>query len=379
MNAPLGRLPARLTPQQRPPGAGLIERCLLGLLLGGIAIGCTLVLWPFFSSILWAGILVFSTWPIYERLRVNLRMRRAGAAAVMVTLAAVVLVLPLALAAPTTGDDVASLRAFAERLSRAGLPVAPGWAHAIPIAGDWLAAAWDHWAADLSALGDALHPYIGLLIESGFSLLLGIANGVVLCALSLFIAFFVYLHGPLIAEKLEGIVRRVMGPPAERLIVVTGAMVRGTVYSTLGTALLQGALTAFGLWAAGVPRSVTWGAIVGFLSVLPIGAPVVWLPAAVWLMTTGRMAHGLFLAIYGVVVITGTYYVVQPWLVARGAKLPFLLTALGVIGGALAFGLLGIFLGPVLLGVGYTLANEWLNPARSALAEAQTSSEDEPA
>ncbi len=345
----------------------MFERCLLGLLLGGIAIGCTLVLWPFFSSILWAAILVFTTWPVYERLRVDFRLRRAGAAGAMVSLAAVILVLPLALAAPTSGEDVSHLRAFAERLTRTGLPVAPDWARTIPVAGVWIAGLWDHWAADLSALGETLRPYVGLLIEGGFSLLLGLANGVVLCVLSLFIAFFVYLHGPLIAARLEGIVRRVMGEPADRLIAVVGAMVRGTVYSILGIAILQGVLTAFGLWVAGVPRPVTLGVVVGFLSVLPIGAPVIWVPAALWLLTAGRTGAGIFLAAYGLLVITGTYYVVQPWLVARGAQLPFLLTALGVIGGALAFGLLGIFLGPVLLGIGYTLIDEWITPRRAAL------------
>lgn len=372
MNASPGRPP--IMSKDRPPGAGLIERVLLGLLLAGIALGCTLVLWPFFSSLLWAAILVFSTWPVYERLRVTFRLRRAGAAAAMVALSAIVLVLPLAIAAPATGEDVAGLRAFGERLMRAGLPIAPDWLRSVPIAGGWLAATWDHWAVDLSALRDALHPYVGLAIESGFALLLGIANGIVLCLLSLVIAFFVYLHGPLIAAKLEGLVRRVMGPQAERLLAVTGTMVRGTVYSTLGTALLQGVLTAFGLWAAGVPRPVTLGAIVGFLSVLPIGAPVVWVPATLWLLSTGRTGAGIFLAAYGTIVITGTYYVVQPWLVARGAKLPFLLTALGVIGGALAFGLLGIFVGPVLLGVGYTLLNEWITPPHpipAALSEGE--------
>ncbi|MBV9655909.1 MAG: AI-2E family transporter [Acetobacteraceae bacterium] len=347
-----------------------MERCLLGLLLGGIALGCILVLWPFFSCILWAAILVFTTWPVYERLRVNLKLRRAGAAGVMVALTAVVIVLPLALAAPTSGEDVAHLRNLAEGLMRGGLPAAPVWARTVPVLGVWVASIWDHWAADLSALGEVVRPYLGLLIEGGFSLLLGLVNGVVLCALSLFIAFFVYLHGAILAAKLEGIVRRVAGGPAERLIAVTGAMIRGTVYSILGTAILQGVLTWFGLWVAGVPRAVTLGVIVAFLSVLPIGAPVIWVPAALWLLTIGRTGAGIFLFGYGLVVITGTYYVVQPWLVARGAQLPFLLTALGVIGGALAFGLLGIFLGPVLLGVGYTLANEWISPARPALLRA---------
>jgi predicted PurR-regulated permease PerM len=101
------------------------------------------------------------------------------------------------------------------------------------------------------------------------------------------------------------------------------------------------------------------GGVAGFLSVLPIGAPVVWIPAALWLMGSGHIAWGVFLGVYGVVAVSGADSVIRPWFIARGAHLPFLLTILGVLGGVLAFGLLGIFLGPVLLGVGFTLMNEW--------------------
>jgi len=135
--------------------------------------------------------------------------------------------------------------------------------------------------------------------------------------------------------------------------------VRGVVYGILLTAIVQGMLTAFGLWLSGVPRPVLLGAVAGFLAVLPIGAPLVWIPASLWLMGTGHLGWGIFLAIYGVVAVSGADSVIRPWFIARGAQLPFLLTVLGVLGGAIAFGLLGIFLGPVLLGIGYTLLNEW--------------------
>ena len=149
------------------------------------------------------------------------------------------------------------------------------------------------------------------------------------------------------------------GARADRLIDVTGATVRGVVYGILLTAIVQGILTAFGLWLSGVPRPVLLGAVAGFLSVLPIGAPLVWIPGALWLMGSGHLGWGIFLAVYGVVAVSGADSVIRPWFIARGAQLPFVLTVLGVLGGALAFGLLGIFLGPVLLGIGYTLVNEW--------------------
>ena len=190
--------------------------------------------------------------------------------------------------------------------------------------------------------------------------MLGIAHGVLLFVLALFVAFFFYLYGEPLAVRLRLILHRIAGAQADRLILVTGATVRGVVYGILGTAIVQGMLTAFGLWIAGVPRPVLLGAVAGFLAVLPIGAPLVWIPAAIWLLTQRACrAAASSWSIYGVVAVSGADHLIRPWFISRGAQLPFLLTVLGVLGGALAFGLLGIFLGPVLLGIGFTLVNEW--------------------
>ncbi len=340
----------------------IAERIMMGLLLGGVAIGCALVLTPFFSSILWAAILVFTTWPAYLQVRARLGQRSGLAAGVMIMLTAVVVVLPLALAAPDGASEVNNLRTLLQDAMRAGLPRAPGWLGDVPVIGSTLTTLWNRWADDLSVLGEALRPYLGIIAEGGFSLLLGIAQGVLLFVLSLFIAFFFYVHGEPIAARLGTILHRIAGKRAERIINVTGATVRGTVYGILGTAIVQGVLTAFGLWLSGVPRAVLLGAIAGFLAVLPVGAPLVWIPASLWLFSTDQVGWGSFLVIWGIVAVSGSDNVIRPWFIARGAQLPFLLTVLGALGGALAFGLLGIFLGPVLLAVGFTLANEWALP-----------------
>jgi predicted PurR-regulated permease PerM len=340
----------------------LAERILMGLLLGGVGVGCVLVLYPFFPSLLWAAILVFTTWPVCEWLRLHLRLRRGAAAGLMVLFTAVIVVLPIGLAAPGGAGDVNQLRTVLEEALRAGLPGAPSWVFEIPVMGPTLGDVWNRWAADLSVMVMALKPYFGIVAESGFSLLLGIANGVLLFLLALFIAFFLFIYGEPIARRLHAILVRIAGDKAERLITVTGATVRGVVYGILGTAIVQGILTAFGLWLSGVPRPVLLGAVAGFLSVLPIGAPVVWIPAALWLMSTSHVAWGIFLATYGVIAISGADSIIRPWFISRGAQLPFMLTVLGVLGGAVAFGLLGIFLGPVLLGIGFTLVNEWVEP-----------------
>ncbi len=337
----------------------IAERILMGLLLGGIAIGCVLVLYPFLSALLWAGILVYTTWPVYESLRQHLRMPRVWAALSMVLLTSVVLVLPIGIAAPGGADDATHLRHVIMDGLRAGLPDSPRWVFDIPLIGSTIGDLWNRWAADIGVLLDALRPYFGIVVENGLSLLLGIANGVLMFLLSLFVAFFFYVYGEPIAGRLRLLLHRIAGAQADRLIKVTGATVRGVVYGILGTAVVQGLLTTFGLWLSGVPRPVLFGAVAGLLSVLPVGAPVVWIPASLWLMSSGHLGWGIFLAIYGAGAISGSDSLIRPWFISRGAQLPFLLTVLGVLGGALAFGLLGIFLGPVLLGIGYTLVNEW--------------------
>lgn len=339
------------------------ERVLMLLLVGGVAIGCVLVLSPFISALLWAAILVFTTWPVAEWLRVHLRLRRGAVAGLMVTLTALVLALPIALAAPGSAEDVSMLRRVVEDGLRAGLPSSPMWVADIPLVGPTLSDLWNRWAADVSQLLEALRPYFGTLVEGGLSLLLGIANGVLMFLFALFIAFFFYVYGEPLAERLAQILHRIGGVQANRLMLVAGATVRGVVYGIIGTAIVQGILTALGLWVSGVPRPALLGTIAGLLSVLPIGAPLIWIPASLWLMGTGSLGWGIFLAIWGALAISGSDNVIRPWFIARGAQLPFLLTILGVLGGAIAFGLLGIFLGPVLLGLGYTLANEWAKSA----------------
>jgi predicted PurR-regulated permease PerM len=349
------------------------ERLLMSLLLGGIAIGCVLVLWPFFSAILWAAILTFTTWPIYVQVRTRLGFGNAAAAGVMVTIVAVVVVLPLAIAAPSGADDASKLRALVQDAVAAGLPLAPNWLADVPVVGATIAGLWNGWAADITAMGAFFKPYLGIIAEFGLRLLLGLANGVLSFVLALVVAFFFYASGDRLAAVTTALLQRIAGSRAERLIEVTGQTIRGVVYGILGTAIVQGILTTLGLWAAGVPRPLLLGVIAGGLSVLPIGAPVVWIPAALWLLAEGRTWHGLLLFPYGLVFISGADSVIRPYFIARGAQLPFLLTMLGVLGGALAFGLLGVFLGPVLLGVGFTLVKEWVEPDDDPPAAARSS------
>jgi predicted PurR-regulated permease PerM len=209
-------------------------------------------------------------------------------------------------------------------------------------------------------------PYFGVILEHGFKLLVGIANGVAGFGFALFISFFFYYHGETLARWLDRLWHRLFGDEALRFEELIEQTVRGTVYGILGNAIVQGILTFFGLWLASVPRASFFGLLAGFLATIPVGAPLVWVPAMLWLFFTGATGAAAFLGAYGVIVIFGLDHVIRPILISRGARLPFLPTVLGVLGGAVGFGLLGIFLGPVLLGIGLNLSKEFIARDRSA-------------
>jgi len=345
----------------------IAERVLMALLIGGIALGCGFILHPFFSAVLWAVILAYTTWPVFAWLRHTLKLPRAVAALAMVVLSACVIVLPLALAVPGGASDVQALRHSLEAWL-AETPPAPHWLLDVPFIGQSLTDTWNAWAADLSTMSAFFRPYLGMFAERGLSLLLGVAGGLVQFFLALFVAFFVWYSGDQLGPRLQLVVHRIAGRYGPHLVAATTRAVRGTVYGILGTAIIQGFLTAFGLSIAGVPRVVLLGTVAAFLAVLPIGAPLIWIPAGLWLLAESHTARGVFLLIYGAVVVSGSDHVIRPYFIARGARIPFVLTVLGVLGGVLAFGALGIFLGPVLLGVGWMLIVEFTRPEPEAEA-----------
>jgi predicted PurR-regulated permease PerM len=311
----------------------IAERVLMGLLIGGIAIGCGLVLRPFFSAILWAAILVYTTWPVVAWLRSRIGLPRVAVSLLMVALTALVIVLPLALTVPGGAADVKEARHALEAWL-ADVPPAPHWLESVPLLGGVLAATWNAWAADLSGMAAFFRPYLGMFAEQGLSMLLGVAGGLVQFFVALFVAFFLWFSGDTLGSRLQLLVHRIAGRYGPQLVATTTRAVRGTVAA--------------------------------FLAVLPIGAPLVWIPAGLWLLAGEHTARGVFLLVYGVVVVSGSDHVIRPYFIARGARIPFVLTVLGVLGGVFAFGALGIFLGPVLLGVGWMLILEFAR-AESAI------------
>jgi len=326
---------------------------------GALAAGCFLVLRPFISALLWAVILVFCTWPAYRVLTDRVKLGPGSAAAVMVTAEFLLIGLPLIFATPVKREDIEGIRNWIERVVSEGLPDLSATFLLIPVIGESLNNWWQAFAGDTSHLVQSLRPYAGTIAQMGLSVLLALLSGIAEMLIAILLAFFIYKDGPALARHTYALLERLAGERAAHLWELTGNVTRGVVFGLLGTAVVQGFMTAFGLWVAGVPQPVLLGVIAGVISILPVGAPLVWIPAAIWLFATGSLGWGVFMLLYGGLGISSVDNFIRPWLISRGADLPLLLTILGVLGGVLAFGFLGLFLGPVMLALGYTLIKEW--------------------
>jgi predicted PurR-regulated permease PerM len=331
-----------------------------------LAAGCLAVLRPFLSALLWALILSFSSWPLHAWLVRRLRGRRTLAAFLMTLLVAAVFVLPLAAAGTGLADSVAKVGGMVAGLLREGPPGPPAWVAELPIVGTRVTERW----RELERLGAGwtaeLQPYLETGLNWLLSLGVRLGEAILQVSLGVLAAFFFFRDGAEGARRLDAAVERIAGDRAQRLLAVAGGTVRSVVYGVIGTALAQATLQGLGLWLAGVPAAFFLGFLTFFLSFVPVGPPLVWLSAAVWLLYNGAIGWGLFLLGWGFFVVSGVDNVLRPYLISRGSKLPLLLMFFGVLGGLMAFGFLGVFLGPTLLAVGYVLFLEWSGGPRRA-------------
>lgn len=352
------------TPPPAPPSR--FERIIAGALLAGLGIGCLLVLRPFVAAILWAAILVFATWPVFRWFEERLRVRRWVAALLMILLAFVVMVAPLTVVVTDFAGDARRLINAGRELIAAGLPDPPGWLAGLPIVGAMLDEEWRRIGADTSELQVVLAPYAQVLgrwgFDAGVNVGLGLAQGVLELALALFIAFFLYRDGDKVAGRVQGGAVRLLGARGDRMFNVASNTVQAVVYGVVGTALIQAMLMLIGLWIAGVPNMLLLAFLTGVTSPLPVGPPFIWLGAAAWLYATKGVGWAIFMIVWGAGLVSMADNVVRPLLISRGGTTPIVVTLLGIIGGVFAFGFLGLFLGPTMLAVGYTLLNEWTTP-----------------
>jgi predicted PurR-regulated permease PerM len=339
-----------------------ITRTVLAVLFIGALMGSSLwILKPFLGAAIWAVMIATATWPVMISIQDRLWKRRSLAVTVMTACLLCFLVIPLWLAIGTIVANTDQIAGWVKAASSFELPPPPAWLEKLPLVGGDLIAAWEKIAlVKLQDFLKKLAPYGGTAIRWFATEVGGFGALVLQFLLTVVFAALLYARGEAASAWLMRFGRRLAGSRGEHSIRLAGQAVRGVALGVVVTALAQSVLGGVGLAIAGIPFAAVLTAAMFMLAIAQVGPLLVLVPSVAWLYWNGRSGWGTFLLLWTLVVGTMDNFL-RPVLIRKGADLPLLLIFTGVVGGLIAFGLIGIFVGPVVLAVAHTLLAAWVN------------------
>ena len=341
----------------------LARTMLVLLFIGGLMLASFLVMRPFLPAVVWATTLVIATWPLMLAAQSALGGRRALAVTVMTIALALVVLVPLSLAVDAVVSHSDKIAAFVTAAPSFRLPPAPAWLADIPLVGDFLSTRWQSLAqSEVADMVRWVRPYIGTVTQWFVQAAGSFGSTVLHLTLTIVFSAILYARGEKAAAWCIRFGRRLAGQRGEEVAVLGARAIRSVALGVVVTAIAQTVVVGIGFALTGVPQAGLLSAIVLLLCVAQLGPGLVAIPATIWLFWTDATVAGIFMAIFTVASLLMDN-ILRPVLIKRGADLPLLLILLGVIGGLLAFGLLGLFLGPVILAVTYTLLQHWVDDA----------------
>jgi predicted PurR-regulated permease PerM len=338
-----------------------IARGVLAVLFIVALIGSSLwILRPFLPAIVWAGTIVVATWPLMIWLQTRLWNKRALAVTLMTLLLLCVLVLPLTFAIGTIVANVDQIVVWAKSLSAFKAPPPPAWLADLPFVGERAIELWNRVAGEgIQEVATRAAPYAAGFVGWFVGQMGNVGILFVEFLLTVVLAATLYANGDLATQRLVRFGQRLAGAGGENAVWLAGQTIRGVALGVVVTALAQTALAGAGLLLAGVPFAAILTVVMFLLCIAQIGVVLVLAAAVAWLYWTGQSTAGTFLLIW-TIIVGGLDNFLRPILIRRGADLPLLLVFAGVIGGLLAFGLIGIFIGPVVLAVADKLLTAWI-------------------
>jgi len=339
-----------------------LTRNTLAVLFIGILIAtCFWILRPFLSSMIWASMIAIATWPLLQGLQERLGRRRGPAVAVMTLLLLMVLIVPIAIAIAALVGKSGDIITWAKSAPSMTLPPPPDWIGKVPLAGPKVAEQWAQMAAaGPGELAGVLRPYASkiagwIVAEVGSlgAMLVQFFLTVIFCAV-------LYSNGERMAEAVLRFARRLAGANGETVTILASKAIRGVALGVVVTALVQSLLGGIGLLVTGVPGWAILTAVMFLLCIAQLGPILVMVPAVIWLFWQDHTIAGSVMIVFTVVVSTIDNFL-RPVLIKKGADLPLLLIFTGVIGGLLSLGIIGLFIGPVVLAVCRTLLDAWID------------------
>ncbi len=338
----------------------LTKSTLAIVLIGALLAACFWILRPFLPALIWASMIVIATWPMLVIVEKKVRNRRP-AVMIMIGLLVLVFVIPFTLAVGTIAENAPQITALGKELAHVGIPAPPDWVEQIPLIGESVAEFWQKTSNTApEELTKRLSPYMrdmgGWLVAQAGSFGIMFLH----LLLTLILATILYMNGEDAAKIMLRLSHRIAGERGENAANLAALSVRAVAQGVVVTALAQSLLAGIGLAVVGIPYASLLTALIFMLTIAQIGAGPVLIPAIIWLFWSGSTGWGIAMLIWSIFVM-GMDGFLRPYLIRRNANLPLLLIFAGVIGGLISFGVIGLFIGPVLLAVCYTLMLAWIN------------------
>lgn len=330
--------------------------------------GSFFILKPFITSLLWGSILCYTTWPVYGWFCKIFGGRRTLAALVLTVLSTGLLIAPFVIVSVSFVDNIQSAGAAIEKWE---IPHSPEWVSRIPAVGKDLRIYLDRLSEHTLKLNDLLRKTLNQPQVQDFIVNLGkyLIYGIIQLSLSVFLTFFFYRGGEAVVLMISQGIKKIWGSRSQRYVLVTGKTVRSVVFGVIGTALIQGVIAGLGFWVSPLPSALFFAFVTFFLAlVVPGGASMIFTGVCLWLLSHDKTGWTIFMVFYGIFVSLLDNFT-RPYLISRETKLPYIIVFIGVLGGLEAFGFLGIFLGPTLLFISYSLILEWLSDVKSEMKE----------
>ncbi len=343
-------------------GTGLlIERGIALALVAGLILGVVHVLLPFATGLMFATILAVAAWPLRQGL-VGRGWRRGTVAGLLLVASVCVVLLPVVLIAPAFVEQVTQGVALLRGLIAEAPAQAPAWIAGLPLVGERLGGIWADAMAGDGHLTALIAPYRATISATLIAVASGLAGSIVQLLIALAVAGMFWFNGEEIVAALTEAAARLGGSVAAGAIGLAGGAIRGVAYGVVGTAVIQGVLLGIGLAVAGVPGAAALGFLAVLFSisqVLGLLTVAIWAGAAWWLYAGGSLAWALFMLVWGAIFVSTSDNFLRPILISRGMDMPLPLILVGVFGGFVAFGFLGLFIGPTLLAVAFSLLQAW--------------------
>jgi len=341
------------------PTAPWFRRLVVSALILGIVLLTFTVLQPFIVPLIWGGILAYVSWPLNQRLLKALNGRTGLTALLTTLIVTALIIIPLAwLVLMLRAEGLSAYEQVQTFLF--SHPTLPPALRDLPWIGAWA----QHTLEQLSADPTTIKEQVVVMVEQSSVEVSRLIGGVGRNAAKLFFAvlslYFLLRDGPRVLRETGAVLEGIMGPRAHHYLVAVGDTTQAVVYALILGAIAQGVVAGIGYWIFGVQAPVLLGAATVLIALIPFGAPLVWGALATWLMITGHLWSGIGLLLWGAILVSWVDNIVRPLVISNATQMPFLLVVFGVLGGVLAFGLVGLFIGPVLLAVSLAIWREWL-------------------